>query len=146
LTTIVYHYLNVVKDNYVDYLRNKPEVNRKKYIYILRCLFWIEHAKLTYFEQWRQSVGNSDLNGTGNKKELDAIIPPFCVDQLIQETIEKQHEVLQSGLKDQYPVLINIYPKQEEGLKEFIALVDRKKSSSGQWDKEPRIEVGFYNI
>ncbi|KAG2386683.1 hypothetical protein C9374_002427 [Naegleria lovaniensis] len=138
IRTIVYHYLNVAKDNYVDYLRNKPEVNRKKYIYILRCLLWIEHARLSHFL-------NSKLenNDTSKHTSVEVDIPPFKVDELLNQVLDKQLAFLQTPeeIKSKYPATIHIFEKQAEALNELQILISRKKQSSGQWEKEKRIEV-----
>nr|CAG4719061.1 unnamed protein product [Naegleria fowleri] len=140
IRTIVYHYLNVAKDNYVDYLRNKLEVNRKKYIYILRCLLCIEHARLSHFLN-SIKLKNTDEIKTSSYVEVE--IPPFKVDELIDQVLEKQQAFLQTSdaIKSKYPVTVNIFEKQGEALSELQILISRKKQSSGQWDKETRIEV-----
>ncbi|KAL9654381.1 hypothetical protein ABK040_010408 [Willaertia magna] len=140
--TIVYHYLNTVKDNYTNYLRNKDQVNRKKYIYILRCLLWIEYIRLTYCEFWMN-------NDNAFLIDEDVIIPPFVVDDLLSQVLEKQKLCLERRKNDHLkenciclkPIEVKVFDKQEEALKEFNLLIERKKSSSGQWEKEPRIPV-----
>jgi predicted nucleotidyltransferase len=36
---MAHHYCNIAKQNWVDFIKDKKEVNQKKYIYILRNLF-----------------------------------------------------------------------------------------------------------
>jgi predicted nucleotidyltransferase len=42
--TIVYSYINIVKQNYHDYIYRKPEINRKKYLYILQNLLRAQYV------------------------------------------------------------------------------------------------------
>jgi predicted nucleotidyltransferase len=42
--TMLYHHLNIVKQNYHDYIYGKSEINRKKYLYILQNLLRAQYV------------------------------------------------------------------------------------------------------
>ena len=100
----------------------------------MRCLLWVEHAKLSHFSAWK--------NGQTVEKITPIIpVPPFDVNLLLSETLEKQKEYLDYPEKDKYPIQFNFFDKQTQALEQLNYLIDRKKASSGQWTKQPRIPV-----
>lgn len=49
---IINHFHSIARQNWIDYLKDKPYVNRKKYLYVLRCLFQAEFMRV--HEQWQE--------------------------------------------------------------------------------------------
>lgn len=108
--TLSFHYINVAKQNFVDYLRNKKLVNHKKYLYILLTLFRVLYMKLKSTELGETTHLESGM-------ELMDVFPPL-------NYLELCDALRQSGIiKQQYE-------------SDLQYLIDRKRRECGQWDRE----------
>ncbi len=108
--TVLYHYEHISKQNFCDFIKFKQQVNRKKYLYILRhCLSGI------YLLQHNESF----IRTSDQQQEHTTIqFPPLNFEQLVQE------------MKSEIP----------NNIMEFITyLIERKKRQAGQWEPEPPI-------
>ncbi len=96
--TMIYHHLNIVKQNYHEYIYGRPEVNRKKYLYILQNLLRAQYV----------------MEREGDAKAMS----PLIFDQVV-----------------------NSVHISEDNKFQLDYLITRKKKESGQWAKEPPIQV-----
>lgn len=108
--TLSFHYINVAKQNFVDYLRNKKQVNRKKYLYIVLTLL-----RVLYMKKKSEELGNRTHMDNG--MELMDVLPPLHYQELCDPL--RECGIIQS-----------------EYVNDLDYLLNRKKQESGQWDRE----------
>jgi predicted nucleotidyltransferase len=110
--TLSFHYINVARENYRDYIMKKNQVNRKKYLYIILTIL-----RVLYMKQKSQEMNTHDDTGM----EVTSVVAPLNYNELLQPLIE-------SGVI------------KSECLDDLNYLIERKKKESGQWSKEPPMD------
>jgi predicted nucleotidyltransferase len=93
-TAMFYHYLHLVTGNFRDYIRDKPEVILKKYLYVLRPL-----VAMLFLEQ-RQAIPPTDFRQT-----LSQIALPSDVLARIERLVEQKASGAELGKGDLDPAL-----------------------------------------
>ena len=120
-----FHYLNMAKGNYKDFLKDTEEVKRKKYLYILRPLACIE---------WMRS--NKTTPPTSFKDVLDGISLDPEVEESIKNLIEEKTAGQELGMGP-HDIVLNDYI--ETALEDFGQWVPKSPENHPDYKELDRI-------
>jgi len=73
----MHHYLNLARNNYNAYIKDRVEVKHKKYLYVLRallCCYWIEHKNTFPPMEFNEVLGFFFLEGNYVASEIDKLV------------------------------------------------------------------------